>query len=333
MITTVKLVPKTWTNISNGESIDFQVLYGESVYWKYSTTTPTGVPYVDENAFYANVKQMYTSTSQNGDVWVFTSDPDGAFISTGESATYDVISQNKDTKLVIAKFNEVSNSTTLSAPAVRNAYAITVTDTTGFVDGRYIIMFDVISETFGFATQIGAPVGNVITLDTPLAFPYPAGTNVDTAITDMSVDGSITPRVFGLRGTGAPPGVDIEVDITRIIFTCLADSAVSLPAFGNIPALTRGLVLRKRNGEYENIFNVKSNIELASIQYDFAAYVATNPAQDLDGFVASLTFTGNEKIGATVRLPVGDDLEFIVQDDLTDLVSFAVVAEGHVLVK
>jgi hypothetical protein len=215
--------------------------------------------------------------------------------------------------------------------AVKGAYTITVTSTTGFIAGRYIILFDPASKNFSTYTQVGAPAGSVITLDTPLDFAYPSGTFADTAITNMNVDGSGTARVFGLRGTGAPPGVDISVDITRIIFRCLTATAVDLTTFGDLAKLTRGLVLRKRNSVVENIFNVKDNGEIAGIMYDFSVAAATNPQQGVDGFTGRLTFGGQSKIGVVIRLPIGDDLELLVQDDIDGLTVLEVIAEGHIV--
>lgn len=238
--------------------------------------------------------------------------------------------QDQTTRSIIVKFNEVSNSTTLDIPAIKGAYTIKPTSTTGFIDKKYIILFDPASENFSFYTQIGAPAAGIVTLDTPLDFAYPAGAFIDAAITDMSVDGSGTPRVFGLRGTGSPPGVDIQVDITSIIIQCMTLTAVSLVKFGDLSALTRGLVLRKRNSIIENIFNVKSNNQLSGIM-EFDPIVASNPGQGIDGFRAELIFTGQENIGVAIRLPIGEDLEVLNQDLLTGLTSLEMTAKGHIV--
>jgi hypothetical protein len=238
--------------------------------------------------------------------------------------------QDQTTRSIIVKFNEVQNSSTLDIPAVKGAYTIKPVSTTGFVDGRYIILFDPASVNFSFYRQIGAPAAGVVTLDTPIDFAYPEGTFIDAAITDMSVNGSGTPRVFGLRGTGAPPGVDITVDITSITIQCMTVTAVSLVEFGDLTALERGLVLRKRNNVIENIFNVKSNNELSGIM-QFEPIVASNPGQGIDGFRAELIFAGQENIGVAIRLPIGEDLEVLNQDLLTGLTILEITAKGHIL--
>ena len=48
------------------------------------------------------------------------------------------------------------------------------------------------------------------------------------------------------------------------------------------------------------------------------------------GVKGRLTFGGQNKLGVVIQLGIDEDLEMIVQDDLTGLVDFRVVAEGHV---
>ena len=173
--------------------------------------------------------------------------------------------------------------------------------------------------------------GTTIELDSELDFEYPVGTFVDVSIVDLSVDGSVTRQIFGLRGTGIPLGIELTMDVTRIIFEMTCDSAVSLDLFGNIAELAKGLSLRKRNGTFKNVFNVKTNGEIAGTMLDWYPFAATNPQQGIDGFTARLTFAGPEKLGVAIRLPIGEDLETWVQDNLLGITSFRMYAEGHVV--
>jgi hypothetical protein len=247
--------------------------------------------------------------------------------------------QDQTTRPIIAKFNRVTNNTTLSVAGSIDDTSITVNDATGIAVGSYIIIFNPTDLTFMFATAINIAAAPSIVIDTPLDSDYPIGTNIDIAVTDMStaVGTLATPIVFGLRGTGAPPGVDLDVDITRMIFKLTCTSSVDLTKFGNFARLVNGLVLRRRNNVTENIFNVKDNGEIAGIMFDFQVAQATNPAQGVDGFTGRLTFAGMSKIGVAIRLPVGDDLEFLIQDDLETaqagetITLFEIVAEGHIV--
>lgn len=238
--------------------------------------------------------------------------------------------QDQTTKPIVTKFNQVHNSTELDEAGVIFSYDIEVVANTGIVVGSYIIIFDTASTRFMFANAL-AINGTTITLDTPLDFAYPAGTFVDVATTNLNVNGAVTPQVFGLRGTGVPPGVGVTGDITRIIFSCITDTAIDLSKFADIAKLTRGLVLRRRNGTTENLFNVKSNREIAGIMYDFAEYSADNPVQGVDGFASRLTFAGQNKIGVAIRIAPGEDLELVVQDDLRAITTLEIIAEGHIV--
>ena len=260
-------------------------------------------------------------------------DPDGKpWGATHTRNAMDVVLNDSITPTVIGKMSRVTNSTALAvgvehSPSAHE-YTIVVDDATGASVGSYITLFNPTLERFSFYTAL-AVVSNTITLDSPIDASFPVGTYVDIATTDMSVDGSVVPVTFGLRGTGAPPGVDMTADVTRIIVTCYTSGVGDLGDFGDIAGgLTRGLLLRRRNGATYNIFNVKTNGELAGITMDFDPYAASNPNQGVNGFVSRLTFSGQDKLGVVIRLEVGEDLELIVQDDLTSLISLEIIAEG-----
>jgi hypothetical protein len=278
------------------------------------------------------LKAPYTDITVNGESNASVSETAEAIADLVGTATIDVAIQDQTTDVIVVKFNQVQQSTTLSVAGNIGDTTITLTSVTGAADGKYIILFHPASLRFGTFTQIGAAAGSVITLDTPLDFAYPVGTYVDIADTNLNVSGSLSsPEVFGLRGTGTPPGVKLSFDMTRMIFTCLTDTAVNLVKFGDLAKLTNGLVFRTRDGRYKNIFNVKDNREIASLMYDWTPYAATNPSQGQDGFVSRFTFGGQEKIGVVIRLDIGTDAELLIQDDLTLLDMFEVVAEGHVV--
>lgn len=247
-------------------------------------------------------------------------------------ASRDVNIQDQTSPILITEMNRVTNTTALTNAAVLDARTIVIDTTTGFVDGVHITIADDLSGRYSIFHQIGAVVGNTVTLDRPIDFAYQATTQVTAGSHQMAVDGSVTPVIFSVRDADTPTGLDVAVDITRLIFKCITATAVDLTTFGDLTRLTNGLVVRRVDGNYNNIFNVKDNGELAGIMYDFAVAQATNPVQGVDGFTGRLTFAGQSKIGVVVRLGPGEDLQAIVQDDLSGLTSLQIVAEGHVVV-
>lgn len=241
--------------------------------------------------------------------------------------------QDQTTPSVIVKFNKIENSTTLSVAGTKGDTAITVTDPTGFAVNKYIIIFSVADSRyyFGYATDV---TGSVVTLDSPLDFDFPIGSNVDSSISNMNANGSlVSPQIFGIRGAEGGNPVQLSVDITRVIMVCIATSAVDLDKFANLTSLTNGVVMRRvrSDGRIDNVFNVKSNLEIAGILFDYTPYAATNPVQGIDGFVCRLTFAGQEKIGVVKRLEPGDDLQVLIQDNLSTITLLEMIAEGHVV--
>jgi hypothetical protein len=203
---------------------------------------------------------------------------------------------------------------------------------TGFIDGAFITITNIVENRYYTAKQVGAISGSTVTLDTPLDFAFPAGSRITNGTVDMAVNGSVTPQYFSLRA--ADPGIPVEIDITRIIFKCLTATAVDAEKFGDLAALINGIVLRvvDDSGPYYNVFNAKTNLDLAGMMYDLTFYEAINPTQGVDGFVGRLTFAGQNKIGVTIRVGTGQDLQMIIQDNLSGLDLFELTVEGHVVV-
>lgn len=169
--------------------------------------------------------------------------------------------------------------------------------------------------------------GDLVTLDTPIDFNFTTTeASVVPTTRDLNVDGSVTPEIFLVGSGGAS---EIRIDITRIMVKCITSSAVSLEEFCDQPALAKGIVLRRVDGDIRNIFNIKTNGELGHLAYDYAPYLAANPGQNQDGALFRYTFAGQDKHGVAVRLEPGDSLQVIIQDDLSGIDLFRIVAEGH----
>lgn len=252
---------------------------------------------------------------------------DGNELVIKDDGSIDVNVQDQTTNVLIGYMSDEHASTTIAATGAINDLEIQVADATDFVAGDYLSIFSV-PDNRVYLASILSVAGSTVNLDTPLDFAFPIGSFVTAGNRNMNVDGSVTPVVYGLRNTDEAIGT--AFDITRLIFTMTTDAAVDLSKFGDIAGgLTRGVVMRKKDGVYANIFNVKTNGELANIMYDVTIESASNPAQGQNGLIGRLTFGGQSKIGVVVRLEPGEDIQLIVQDDLSDLLSFGIIAEGH----
>lgn len=266
----------------------------------------------------------------DGSINVNFTDETGNKVVLEENGSVPVTLQDQTSPTLIVPLNQVSNTTTVLNLGTRDTNTIDVTVTTGFADGAFIVIADLVNNRYYTGYQVGAIAGNTVTLDSRLDFAYAAGATITNGITDMSVNGSVTPQVFGLRVSD--PGLPLTVDVTRLMFVATTVNPVDLSKFGDIVGgLTNGIQIRKRDGMFNNIFNAKTNADLASYMFDFNVNTATNPAQGQDGFLGRLTFSGQNKMGVTVRVGPDEDIECIIQDDLSTLTSFSIICEGSVV--
>ena len=245
---------------------------------------------------------------------------------TATSGAQDVVIQDSVSPLYILKFSNIIAETTLTTEAAKDDYIINVASATGFVVGQYLTIFSIADNRVYFSNVL-AINGTAITLDRPLDFEFPIGAGVTVGITNMNVDGSVTPQIFGIRN---PTGGDIalSVDITRLMFKILTDAAPDLSKFGDIVGgITRGVQIRRVDGTYQNIVNFKTNGDMNNIMYDLTIQAAKGSQQD--GLTARFTMSA---LGAVVRIGEGEDLQIIIQDDLTSLGSFTMIAEGSEVV-
>jgi hypothetical protein len=223
-------------------------------------------------------------------------------------------------------FGRLDNLTTLSAQADPDDRTITLTSTTGFVDGTTVGIFSADDTDITYlGTQVGAPAGNVITLDTPIDQEMQINSAVAGVETNMNVDGSSTTQVFQIGPVGV--GSTLVVDITRIMGHILDSTVMDDSKFGGITALTNGVVLRHNNSVIHNIWNVKSNADLALLCYDFR-YADNAPGGQYACNFRN-TYGGQGAHGVVLELQPGDYLEVLIQDDLTGLDQFNMMAQGH----
>lgn len=212
----------------------------------------------------------------------------------------------------------------LAVDAVIDEYTVQVVDGTSVVNGTYVCMQE--GERAFQAQVISGGGTNTLTIDTPLDFSFTTEASVSNRTPQLNVDGSVTPVIATLG-----PIPCNSWDITRVIMSMTHAASGDDGKFGGITALTNGIVLRKSNGDHHTIFNAKTNGELRERMYD-VTYNDKAPAGTY-GTSTRRSFAGPDKNGVTIRLDgdKGDKLEILIQDDLTTLTSFRVVAQGHLV--
>lgn len=233
---------------------------------------------------------------------------------------------------LVMRFNKITNSTTLASAASIFDRTVEVFDPTGISVGSYLIIFNASAVRVFNCVVTDLSLSPVLGIDRPVDFAFPAGSNLDVTTTYMNIDGSISEQVFGVRGPYAPTAIPEAVNLNALRLACIADTAnVDLNHFGDLAALTNGMLLRKRVGadEYRNIFTVKSNGEILTAFGSWTPYLETNPVQGVNGFIATLHINGDENHGVAEHLGPGDDLELVFNEDLSGLLLLEAVAIVH----
>jgi hypothetical protein len=233
------------------------------------------------------------------------------------------------TPIVLSPLFRLTHETTMLAEFIGSTDMV-VADPTGIVEGTHMVITDAKTGAFHITDAIADPVGNAVIFDTPLGFSFDDGSHVTIAEHDMQLPiGTLAdPVIYQAR---VPVAVQSEnaFDVHRLMITALtATSAADLALFGDGPALVNGLVLRKKNhnGTYWNIGNAKTNGDLMGMMFDFR--FLDNVGLGTNGFSGRFSM---DKMGGIVRLGKGDDLELLVQDDLTTRVlRLGLLAEGGV---
>lgn len=232
--------------------------------------------------------------------------------------------QDQHSTLVEFFFRQVLNTITLASTVTIDTYTCTLVAGHNVVIGNTLVFKE--GSNF-FQCNVLNVVVDTITIDRPFDFAFTTGATGQRCNINMAVNGSVTPVTFFIT----PANLNVDIDINAITFHIEDNTAMDTSTFGGLTALARGCVIRVINGIHKCLFNVKSNGDFshhcASVTYDDKA-----PA-GLFGFRAIKTFNGQNNDGVSIRLnsATSDQLQIIIQDDLTGLTEFHAVVHGHVV--
>lgn len=220
------------------------------------------------------------------------------------------------------------NAVTLASDTALDSTTITLIGGHGVLVGESIVLQegDNVSQF-----EVLIVVSDTITLDSPIDHIYTAaGTAGQRTTTNMSVVGTLaSPVIFSIK-----PILGQRWDITRVIFVIESTANnMDFTGFGSISALTNGCVLRKKNGDRQNIFNWKSNGDIIHRAFDHEFEGKTGGGGS--GFVVRTSFAGQGKQGVTIRLDgdINEEIQVLIQDDLSSmqLTKIFMIAQGHLV--
>lgn len=236
----------------------------------------------------------------------------------------DVALQDQTTAPVFRKFHRTLSTHHLIGQTAVNQYTITVDGS--LTPGAELLAQTAVDErALGQVVNFAAPVA---TLDRPVDQELSPGTTLLNVSTELAVNGSGTPVIFGI---GLPPGSVQAFDVTNIFVSVVSATEPDDSKFGDLSALTRGVLFRANyvDQAFFNLYNAKTNRDLKEAA-DVFEY--TDKAGGGRFGSAMLTRLGGQGgYGVVVRVSQDVRMEMIVQDDLSALYSFEVVARGHIV--
>jgi hypothetical protein len=194
------------------------------------------------------------------------------------------------------------------------------------------ISADVFFHAVVTAIAVNTPVAgqDTLTLSRPVDHPFPVASLAKRVTSNMAVNGSVTPQTFVVAGGVA------DAHINRIIVQMQCSAQPYINKFGDIPAISNGVLLRAWDSvENYTIFNWQSNADIANACYDIRFAPANASPSTEYGVTARITFNAKDKHGSTVEVGTGEQLQCIVRDDLlsasggAQITSFRIMAQGH----
>ena len=290
---------------------------------------PAGV-YVDFSAttggnFKMSLEELESGISVNSNTQLKTTifDTSGNAVGVTGNAL-DIHDADIHTKVINRHFIDFDTATENPSVAIDiNDTVILVASTTGFIVGDSIVIKDAGGDVREHLFDIVALVVDTsITLNRKIDIAYTTSATIEKVLINMAVAGSLaTPKTYVI----APPSDEVW-HITRVLISITDQTAMDDSLFGGIGALTNGVILEEEKTPNYTITGWKTNADMKSDMYD-VNYSTKAPA-GFFGLTGRFTF---EKAGAIVRLDgaLGDKLEVYIQDDLTNLDTFEMKAQGH----
>lgn len=229
---------------------------------------------------------------------------------------------------------------TLYNDAAQGDYDIHIATGHGILASEYVFVYNIISVVFAKVLNVvNAGAYDVITLDTPLGYDFPAtSSEVHKVNIDMSVDGSTNPVSFKFPPIIPDLPVLFELDTTGISVLLTGAGAMDYSTFGDQAALSRGMLLRHfREADadrelpegYSTLFNFKTNGDFALITRD--EDITDKIGGGAFGYRAFLTLAGQSNQGVSWRITPDHFVESLIQDDLTGLSAAYCVIKTHVV--
>lgn len=215
----------------------------------------------------------------------------------------------------------------ITTPADAGVYEIEVDDTAGIaVDGSHAI--EILQNGRIFQSIVLGTTATSITFASPLDFDIDKDAIVQVSNWSMNVDGSTTPVIYAVR-----PPAGIKWDITNIMISMVGSQTMDDGTFGPLGAITKGVIVLMKNHVTKTLGLFTNNGGF--FEWGASVVYPTKPPSGAFAVQIRKQYGGQENAGVVIRLDGdnGEELQFIIQDDLSDakLTKFAATVIGHVV--
>ena len=220
---------------------------------------------------------------------------------------------------------DTGTETTVAVAITAGDTSCTVADATGIIVGSQVKLSENGIQELGLMT-ITVVAGNVLTFDRPVTNDYTTSALVTEVTTNMAVSGSLaSPQIFEIE-----PPTGVVWQFTRVLFAITDATAPDDGKFGGMTALTNGVALRATTEAGRTVVfgNWKNNGDMKLDMYD-VSYTDKAPAGN-HGVNGRWTFTKAEVVAEIDGSDPLQKMEILIQDDLTDLLTFTMRAQGRV---
>ena len=227
---------------------------------------------------------------------------------TGELESYFLINV-KGSGMLISDSMELSNN-------------VTVNSTTGCVIDESIYIYNGISSFQALITDIA---GNTITFTPIIDKDFIAGESYfDCGSTNIAVDGSVNPVIFSIK-----PPYNVSWDIEAISVNFIDNADMDASTFGSRTSLINGLLIRRSDGDYNNLFMIYNNNGLLLRGFD----LLNIPKAPSGVYMFDFRLLFEKTYGSIIRLEgnLSDRLEIVVSDDLTSQTRIVSTISGHLI--
>ncbi|MCP4342769.1 MAG: hypothetical protein GY799_28780 [Desulfobulbaceae bacterium] len=234
----------------------------------------------------------------------------------------DIHDRHVHTKLIGSFYHiHVGLVETITVATAKNDNQINVSDASNWVVGDQL---DIINAGTSEPTepQIIAIAANLVTLDRPLNFAWPIGTEVQKISDALNV---ATPTSFKVT---VP--VNESWHIETIMLTMTINSEGDDTKFGDIDdGLDNGCVLRVYSGSDDQFFTFANWKNNADIGLNMKVEYHARSGGGKRGFAGHGDILNRTGAVPQIRGTEGDYLEFLTQDDLSSLHGFRIKVLGH----